>query len=1036
MVRSALLSLAVAAAAVGLAARPAAAQSVEQVNLGDTVTGTTVAGVKEVIPFHAVEGTLLDVDLKMAAGSAPDFVILQPDRSPYPGLASYERFDAKSSRVQAKKVPLFDSGRHYLVLQPGVEGAYTVRIKGKPLTRTGYNGIILPAPPTPVPFGAVPGTLASISVKRSKGSFINPQVIYLQAPSGALVDLGAATSHRLTVSAESYKDVPLGELGTYVAGVGTQTGVGGDFGVITVSLKMPKPKPVKRLDSGVVVDPLVDSVAPASGFDNLAYAGISVTGDFFGPSPSVRLEGAETIDASSVNRVSATLLEIDVDLTGRPVGGYDVVVTLPDGAEGRRAGGFAVSATPIPSGASPPTGFDNLVLSGTVSGTRFVSGLSVTFLPRTGGAGIGATEGAVTATSAAVTVDLRDAPLGGYDVLVVNPDGGTNVLSSGFTLLRAPRLFSALPALGFDNDAARAVTLAGDSFQAGMTCRIERSGQADVVAAVSGLTPTGATATFDLRGKLSGPWTLRVTSPDGGTATVAYSIARAPRVFSTNPPHVFDFESLTGVVVNGTDFTAGAQVDLTQGGVSILAATAEAVNGPGTTVTCDLATTGLPPGDSFARVTNPDGGNETLPLPFSVLGTRTLVSGATGAGTPVAAYNGTQDEYLVVWSHDDGTNRNIRARRVSAMSGAFLGSVIVVTDNSIDMDGDTYTATEDKTDPGVAWSPGLGKYLVAYAWKDASTAGDRTKVYAQLVNADGTIHTPQSQAYPAFTGSSGTVSPPRIAWNPTRSEWMVVWAWDVAAGPDVFHLRLDNQVSPMGVVSAGTLIANTHVNSGNTVDDKDADPDVAYSATGAEYAVVYTYDSVEVPGQGGGPPPADTGTDIRAKFFRASDLVEVGSLTTLGDAGSVSESAGRIDYDPIADNWLFLWEYPTSASDHDLRAWRVSRSTRAKVGASFTTVEQTTTKNSRRAALAFDATTATRGWLVAYEYDGNQSVVVTRMSPDLATRTHRAVAPVLSNASFATPALAARGIGGEFLSAWSVSGSAKPGVNAEMRPAK
>lgn len=94
------------------------------------------------------------------------------------------------------------------------------------------------------------------------------------------------------------------------------------------------------------------------------------------------------------------------------------------------------------------------------------------------------------------------------------------------------RLFVIAPARAGD---AAAVTrqITGQGIQAGATVRLTRAGQPDIAGAGVSVMNNGTTlsATFDLRGKARGVWSVVVTNPDGGTATLAdaFTIGEARR---------------------------------------------------------------------------------------------------------------------------------------------------------------------------------------------------------------------------------------------------------------------------------------------------------------------------------------------------------------------------------------------------------------------------------------------------------------------------------------------------------------------------
>ncbi|MBI2568927.1 MAG: hypothetical protein HYV63_18050 [Candidatus Schekmanbacteria bacterium] len=73
------------------------------------------------------------------------------------------------------------------------------------------------------------------------------------------------------------------------------------------------------------------------------------------------------------------------------------------------------------------------------------------------------------------------------------------------------------------------VTIAGISFQSGVSVKLVRSGQTDILAYPIGyLSPNRVKATFDLLGKEQGSWDVVVTNPDGSTASLASAFTVEP----------------------------------------------------------------------------------------------------------------------------------------------------------------------------------------------------------------------------------------------------------------------------------------------------------------------------------------------------------------------------------------------------------------------------------------------------------------------------------------------------------------------------
>ncbi|MHC4924191.1 MAG: hypothetical protein ACYTG4_08960, partial [Planctomycetota bacterium] len=897
--------------------------------------------------------------------------------------------------------------------------------------------------PFEMTIGGQPGALLSIKAKPDKGSALMPRIVFLRAPSGAEVDLNTAKKTKRTVKLDEYKDIALDELGTYTVGVATQLGAedqptGGDLGVIQLKIKHPKFKASKRDEVEIIVDPILDQVDPDRGFDNRQVDAVLVTGDFIGTNPVVTLVGdSSTITATGVSRLSDEGLLFNLDLDEEPAGTYDVTVTLPNGGVGVIADGFTVDPTPRPAGMTPDSGFDNETKAVTLSGQNFLAGLTVTLTSRDDSSTVSASVLGVDDDSVDLSVPLRDVTLGEYDVTVLNPDGGTRTLEMAFTVNRGNRLTSATPLLGHDNQDAVEVNVTGDSFVDGLTCVLQKPGQPDLSGAVTYNSSTDFDVVFDLVGKDDGNWDLRATNPDGATAVLAdpFVIARAPRVTGISPNRGFEIESLTGVNAGGSDMVDGAQANLERGGNSTATGTNEQFVSQNS-VLFDVDLDGMASGLHDLRVTNPDGGTEVFSDAFWVLGDRSLVSGVNQVGKTSVAYNGTLNEYLVVWDHYDGTQWDLSAQRFDALTGAPVGSVIVLTSSAVDS-----SSTEDQRLPAVEYSSYLDKYFVVFRWTDANADGDKVKVCGQFVDGDGTLNTPQFNACTFFAQQGGVADGPDVAWNPDRKEWMLVWGWDTSAGGDVYYQVFDEgttlpdgRLIP-GSVNSGILISSTHSGEEGDIEDADYEPAVAYSPSAKEYIVSYSYDFTEVATQSN-PNPTDTGSDVRARIYDgdfSSGPSQQASFTSLGNetGNQRNEQRSSVAYSSAQDDFLVAWDYITSAGDHDLRVWVIDATTRSKVGGAYTRVEATSTDDATHAHLFFDPTSGSESWVVVYAINtgdsGNSSIELARYPSvatgnGLGTVVRETLQDGVDGETHTTGGGAARGQNGEVLTAWPTAG--------------
>lgn len=105
------------------------------------------------------------------------------------------------------------------------------------------------------------------------------------------------------------------------------------------------PSPDMVIDEDMIPILSVASVSPASGVQNTVVSA-TITGNRFEPGVTARLENAGagvSITATDIVFVSASQITCSFNLSGAPLGNYDVVVTNPDGSEARLVNGFRVT---------------------------------------------------------------------------------------------------------------------------------------------------------------------------------------------------------------------------------------------------------------------------------------------------------------------------------------------------------------------------------------------------------------------------------------------------------------------------------------------------------------------------------------------------------------------------------------------------------------------------------------------------------------------------------------------------------------------
>ena len=97
-------------------------------------------------------------------------------------------------------------------------------------------------------------------------------------------------------------------------------------------------------DGGGAVAPSVTSITPTYGVENTIADISDLAGSGFQPGATVRIEReGTTVNATDVNVVSSTQITCKLNLSGAPLGKYDVVVRNPDAQEAKLTQGFSVT---------------------------------------------------------------------------------------------------------------------------------------------------------------------------------------------------------------------------------------------------------------------------------------------------------------------------------------------------------------------------------------------------------------------------------------------------------------------------------------------------------------------------------------------------------------------------------------------------------------------------------------------------------------------------------------------------------------------
>ena len=350
--------------------------------------------------------------------------------------------------------------------------------------------------------------------------------------------------------------------------------------------------------------PTFTSITPASGLLG-GIVNVTLSGTNF--VPGLTIDAGADITVRSVSAINSSTATATLSIAPTAaLGGRNITVTNGGGTSGALV--FTVLAPPPPTltSISPGTGVPNSVLSVTLSGTNFISGLSVDAIN-----GITVTSVAVSSptTATAVFTIAADAPLGARSVTVTTA-GGTSAPAS-FAVAVVPPSLTGISPSGAAQGATVTVTLTGSSFATGMT--IEAITEI-TVSAINVTSSNAATATFVVDSAATpGARQVRVTTAGGTSGPVTFTVLPPPPTLTAITPASGLLGTSPVVTLTGTNFAAPMTIAL---GSDIVAKDITVVDS--TTAAAIFAIgLGATPGVHSVTVTTP-GGSASAAL-FSVV---------------------------------------------------------------------------------------------------------------------------------------------------------------------------------------------------------------------------------------------------------------------------------------------------------------------------------------------------------------------------------------------------------------------------------
>ncbi|MGJ8695278.1 MAG: hypothetical protein ACSHYF_03110 [Verrucomicrobiaceae bacterium] len=278
---------------------------------------------------------------------------------------------------------------------------------------------------------------------------------------------------------------------------------------------------------------------------------------------------------------------------------------------------------------------------------------------------------------------------------------------------------------------------------------------------------------------------------------------------------------------------------------------------------------------------------------------------------PAAAYNETDNEFLVVWagfSRSDngfsGSETEIFVRRMNGGTGEFLTDETRISDV-----GTRGNNQIDGANPDVAYNHLTNQYLVV--WESDSDTGslvnNEFEIYGQHLNGPDAAEVGLDDFRLSATSTDGNAD--RDALNPSVAfngvDFLAVWQADGGALDDKYEIygrRVSGQTGqPLSIIKISTTLPNN--DSGRTAQNPAVCASLDADAENG-FLVVWQADAASL-----------GDIQIHGRFY-FEGIPESSDIFTISDAPDATAVNPSCAYDPVRGDYIVVWEsIPLGAGD-------------------------------------------------------------------------------------------------------------------------
>lgn len=385
---------------------------------------------------------------------------------------------------------------------------------------------------------------------------------------------------------------------------------------------------------------------------NYEIADVEISGSNFQDDLTAKLVDINGTEITATNMVTSSSAGIDYiqckfDMRNTKSGGYNLVVTNPDGQAAIRYSAFTVYSAPAPSisSVSPDIGHtDNSSLSLTLDGLWFVDGCTVA-LQREGQPDIIATDVAIIDLyTITCNVDLTGVQPGDWRLVVTNPQGLSSDVYGPtlFSVYAPPPVIDSITPSFASQTTPATITVQGNYFQEGCSVILYNNTYGCYLDVENTTYNSPTQITFDIQPEYAatGPYSVIVTNSDWQSTTLPDALTLLPpppSIDYVSPYMFYNSRPLTDARIGGVSFVDGMSVKFTkQGQADIIAEVTEIYSDYyNDEIYFNIDLTGAEPGWWDVVVTDPYGRSCTQPEGFIInhIETPALTSISPNSGT-------------------------------------------------------------------------------------------------------------------------------------------------------------------------------------------------------------------------------------------------------------------------------------------------------------------------------------------------------------------------------------------------------------------